>query len=173
MSGIVPAELLPPSPSTSMSYSGRGFGPANDATTLESAGSVGGIHPSSSATSVAQSHASSLQTSSTSTTSASASISSTTSVSTAYGPPVQPFNYSILGTADDVQGELAKVVEDLATWLSVVENGLSGVLEGVGYGRNGISADENAEGEYMAVDDSFDFEGEDDEQDWQERLPAR
>lgn len=74
-----------------------------------------------------------------------------------YGPQVQPFNYSALMTADDVQVELAKVVEDLAVWLGVVETGLNGVLDAVGQqGKDGLGfAGEAEEGD---VDDSYDFD---------------
>jgi len=101
------ADMLPPSPSNATSPAARGLASHSDSPRVDT-------------------H--STNTSSTGTASASTSISSATSVSMAYGPPIQPFNYSGLQTASDVQGELAKVFEDLAIWLGVVETGLNGVL---------------------------------------------
>ncbi|KAG9002564.1 hypothetical protein FRB95_008445 [Tulasnella sp. JGI-2019a] len=130
-------DLLPPSPSfTTPARYGLGLQPSTSASEANGIGSNGGGLQ-------APSYASSSQTSSTSTTSASTSISSTTSISTLYGPPVRSFDYGMLLTADDVHGELAKVVEDLATWLGIVESGLSTVLESVvassSSGVNGVN----------------------------------
>lgn len=113
-------------------------------------------------------YASSSQTSSTSTNSASTSISSTTSMSTLYGPPVRSFDYGALLTADDVHGELAKVVEDLATWLGIVESGLTAVLDSVGpttgVSKYGLGPDiAVSEGEHGLGDDSFEYSGIDED----------
>lgn len=45
-------------------------------------------------------------------------------------PTVGPLDYSALVTNGTTYSELTKTINDLATWLSVVETGLNGVLEG-------------------------------------------
>jgi hypothetical protein len=55
------------------------------------------------------------------------SVSSTSS----FGPPVRPLNYTALITHDSTHAELARTVEDLQQWLSVVEIGLVGMLDKV------------------------------------------
>jgi hypothetical protein len=55
------------------------------------------------------------------------SVSSTSS----FGPPVRPLNYTALITHDSTHAELARTVEDLQQWLSVVEVGLVGMLDKV------------------------------------------
>ncbi|KAG8891134.1 hypothetical protein FRC00_014224 [Tulasnella sp. 408] len=106
-----------------------------------------------------------LHTSSNSTASASTSISSATSVSMGYGPLIQPLNYAALLTGDDVQTELARVVEDLRTWLTVVETGLNGVLEATSVPlpslQDGIFAEDGMEGDSLAADESYEVEGHD------------
>ncbi|KAG8882992.1 hypothetical protein FRB98_003371 [Tulasnella sp. 332] len=140
-------DLLPPSPSHITAQPTR-FGllqPSNPNT------EPSGMSASNGAGLQAPSYASTSQTSSasTSTTSASTSISSTTSMSTLYGPPVRSFDYGTLLTADDVHGELAKVVEDLSTWLGIVENGLTAVLESVV--SSAAVANGGVNGKHMAV----------------------
>lgn len=107
----------------------------------------------------------SILTSSNSTTSASTSISSATSISMGYGPLVQPFNYATLLTGDDVQTELARVVEDLKTWLTVVETGLNGVLEATSIPlpslNDSMVAEDGTEGDSFLADESYDMEGHD------------
>lgn len=92
-----------------------------------------------------------------------------------YGPPVQPLNYSALGTADDVQVELAKVVEDFAQWLGVVESGLSGVLEAVAHSGAAFGkGDESGDLDSFVIDESYEFEDlEVEENGAQDVLPAR
>ena len=55
------------------------------------------------------------------------SVSSTSS----FGPPVRPLDYTALITHDSTHAELARTVEDLQQWLSVVEVGLVGMLDKV------------------------------------------
>jgi len=157
--GLASADFLPPSPSTTSSPSTRWIPHSSHSLT-----EGGGTNADSSALQ-AQNYASSSQTSSTSTTSASTSISSTTSISTLYGPPIRSFDYSALLTADDVHGELAKVVEDLATWLGIVETGLTAVLDSVGttgVSKHGVGPDiAVSEGELEAIDDAFENSGTD------------
>jgi len=44
-------------------------------------------------------------------------------------PPIRPLDLgSLMGSRDDTHAELAHIVEDLAQWLVVVENGLSDLL---------------------------------------------
>jgi len=86
---------------------------------------------------------------------------------------VRPFDYSALMSAGDVHGELAKVVEDLATWLSVVESGLSGILgavggvngQGFGPAKDGPVLEERVEGDQSVIDDLYEFEVVDDDVD--------
>jgi len=170
-SGTVLGDFLPPSPSTTTSPSTRLFGGNHldhvDSPQTEASSANVSMHADLSSSSIAQSQASSLQTSSNSTASASTSISSATSVSTTYGPSVQPFNYSALTSADDVQAELAKVVEDLAIWLGVVESGLTSVLDAVGqaslFGKPAGYAEESEDADPIGVDDLYEYEGIDDE----------
>ncbi|KAG6820991.1 hypothetical protein H0H93_008620 [Arthromyces matolae] len=46
-----------------------------------------------------------------------------------YGPSLQPLDYRKLMTVDNTYVELARTIEDLTQWLSVVEAGMSGILE--------------------------------------------
>ncbi|KAG6844346.1 hypothetical protein H0H87_007622 [Tephrocybe sp. NHM501043] len=46
-----------------------------------------------------------------------------------HGPPIRPLDYNRLITADDTYSELARTIDDLTQWLTVVEVGLSGMLE--------------------------------------------
>ncbi|KAG8906928.1 hypothetical protein FRB99_005702 [Tulasnella sp. 403] len=150
--GFTGTDLLPPSPSmnTTTSPSTRSFTSAYQMQTDSP-----------------QIDGSSMNTSSNSTASASTSISSSTSISMVYGPPVQPLNYSALMTADDVQGELARVVEDLAIWLGVVETGLNGLLDAVAQGsatgKPAMTVEEVGEAEDATVDDSYEFEAVEEE----------
>lgn len=46
-----------------------------------------------------------------------------------FAPPIRPLDLgSLMGSRDDTHAELAHIVEDLAQWLAVVENGLSDLL---------------------------------------------
>ncbi|KAG6862205.1 hypothetical protein C0995_002135 [Termitomyces sp. Mi166 len=47
------------------------------------------------------------------------------------GPPIRPLDYSKLLTTDNAYSELARTVDDLMQWLTVVEVGLSGILDKV------------------------------------------
>ncbi|KAG5643606.1 hypothetical protein DXG03_000614 [Asterophora parasitica] len=47
------------------------------------------------------------------------------------GPPVRPLDYSKLITTDSTYSELARTIDDLTQWLTVVEVGLSGMLNKV------------------------------------------
>ncbi|KAG6897398.1 hypothetical protein C0992_001904 [Termitomyces sp. T32_za158] len=46
-----------------------------------------------------------------------------------HGPPIRPLDYSKLFTANKVYSELARTTDDLLQWLTVVEVGLSGILD--------------------------------------------
>ncbi len=70
-----------------------------------------------------------------------------------YGPPIGAFNYSALLTAEDVQNDFAKVIDDLTHWLGVVESGLGGVLSAV--------AEDHAMAANGDFDDSFLIEPDD------------
>ncbi|KAG8985286.1 hypothetical protein FRB90_004836, partial [Tulasnella sp. 427] len=153
-------ELPPPSPSGGISPLTRAFGSFSQG------------HMDS-----PQTDGSGANTSSNSTASASTSISSATSISTGYGPPIQPFNYAALLTGDDVQTELARVVEDLKTWLTVVETGLNGVLEATNIPlpalRDGLVMEDEVEGDSWVADESYDLEGHEYEESiMQEELPT-
>ncbi|KIO25339.1 hypothetical protein M407DRAFT_92790 [Tulasnella calospora MUT 4182] len=82
-----------------------------------------------------------------------------------YGPLIQPLNYAALLTGDDVQTELARVVEDLRTWLTVVETGLNGVLEATSVPlsslQDGMLAEDGMEADSLVADESYDAEGHD------------
>lgn len=67
-------------------------------------------------------------------------------------------------TGDDVQSELAKVVEELATWLGVVENGLTGVLEGAGYGKSGALPADAALPPEEEEEDAYEYEAVEEDQ---------
>jgi hypothetical protein len=44
-------------------------------------------------------------------------------------PPIRPLDLGgLMGSRDDTHGELANIVENLAQWLAVVEDGLSDLL---------------------------------------------
>ena len=46
-----------------------------------------------------------------------------------FAPPIRPLDLgNLMGSRDDTHAELAHIVEDLAQWLAVVENGLSDLL---------------------------------------------
>jgi hypothetical protein len=46
-----------------------------------------------------------------------------------FAPPIRPLDLGgLMGSRDDTHAELAHIVEDLAQWLAVVENGLSDLL---------------------------------------------
>jgi protein-serine/threonine kinase len=45
------------------------------------------------------------------------------------GPQIRPLDYLSLITHESTHAELARTIEDLTKWLSVVEIGLSGMLE--------------------------------------------
>jgi len=158
-------DLLPPSPSTQSPHI-RGFmnGPIHGHGPL-------GEGPDSAASSFSVSHMdysmvsstmvpSSSQSSATSAflTSMSASGSAASSVSLAGGPPIRPLDYSVLLNADDVHSELVRSVDDLAVWLSVVENGLTGLLEGVSADMaNGRGV---GEGEFIEEEEEGGFDSE-------------
>ncbi|KAG6868922.1 hypothetical protein C0993_007696 [Termitomyces sp. T159_Od127] len=46
-----------------------------------------------------------------------------------HGPPIRPLDYSKLFTAENASSELARTTDDLLQWLTVVEMGLSGLLD--------------------------------------------
>ncbi|KAJ7209485.1 Pkinase-domain-containing protein [Mycena pura] len=54
-----------------------------------------------------------------------ASISSVTSV----GPPIRPFDYASLIATESTHTELARTIDDLSQWLSIVETGLGNMLD--------------------------------------------
>lgn len=54
-----------------------------------------------------------------------ASISSITSV----GPVIRPLDYTALITNESTHTELARTIDDLSQWLSIVESGLGNMLE--------------------------------------------
>ncbi|KAJ7078944.1 Pkinase-domain-containing protein [Mycena belliarum] len=53
------------------------------------------------------------------------SISSISSV----GPPIRPLDYAALITSESTHAELARTIDDLSQWLSIVENGLGNMLD--------------------------------------------
>ncbi|KAJ7132870.1 Pkinase-domain-containing protein [Mycena crocata] len=53
------------------------------------------------------------------------SISSISSV----GPPIRPLDYTALITSESTHTELARTIDDLSQWLSIVENGLGNMLD--------------------------------------------
>ncbi|THH15477.1 hypothetical protein EW146_g5007 [Bondarzewia mesenterica] len=60
--------------------------------------------------------------------------SSTSSLS--QGPPIRPLDFeALMSSHDATHAELAKIVEDLASWLSVAEQGLTQMLEHAGEDR--------------------------------------
>jgi len=54
-----------------------------------------------------------------------------TATSTLLGPPIRPLDYSMLITGENTYSELARTIDDLTHWLTVVEVGLSGMLDKV------------------------------------------
>ncbi|KAG5635217.1 hypothetical protein H0H81_012021 [Sphagnurus paluster] len=50
---------------------------------------------------------------------------------TLHGPPIRPLDYSRLITEDNTYSELARTIDDLTQWLTVVEAGLNGMLDKV------------------------------------------
>ncbi|KAG6865846.1 hypothetical protein C0991_011178 [Blastosporella zonata] len=46
-----------------------------------------------------------------------------------HGPPIRPLDYSKLIAANNTYSELARTIDDLTQWLTVVEVGLGGMLE--------------------------------------------
>ncbi|KAJ7703312.1 hypothetical protein B0H17DRAFT_922329, partial [Mycena rosella] len=53
------------------------------------------------------------------------SISSISSI----GPPVRPLDYTTLITSESTHTELARTIDDLSQWLSIVETGLGNMLD--------------------------------------------
>lgn len=45
------------------------------------------------------------------------------------GPAIRPLNYSDLGTANGVHGELERTVQDLGAWLAHIDGSLKGLLD--------------------------------------------
>ncbi|KAF5385865.1 hypothetical protein D9615_002457 [Tricholomella constricta] len=59
------------------------------------------------------------------------SLGTATASTPSLGPPVRPLNYSKLITDENTYSELARTIDDLTQWLTVVEVGLSGMLDKV------------------------------------------
>ncbi|KAH0589372.1 hypothetical protein H2248_005130 [Termitomyces sp. 'cryptogamus'] len=52
-----------------------------------------------------------------------------TTITLPHGPSIRPLDYSKLFMADNTSSELARTIDDLVQWLTVVEVGLSGLLD--------------------------------------------
>jgi len=68
------------------------------------------------------------------------------------GPAVRPLDYTTLINTESTQAELARTIDDLSRWLSVVETGLSSILDTTYADANTI--EEEQEG--IPTDDEFD-----------------
>ncbi|KAJ7680224.1 Pkinase-domain-containing protein, partial [Mycena polygramma] len=58
----------------------------------------------------------------------SSSLASMSSISSV-GPPVRPLDYTALITSESTHAELARTIDDLSQWLSIVESGLGNMLD--------------------------------------------
>ncbi|KAJ7045412.1 Pkinase-domain-containing protein [Mycena alexandri] len=105
------SDLLPPSPSA-VGYSPRTFIPTSSPPPFESRHVTEPPHHAAYSRSHRQS-------------SSLASISSISSV----GPTIRPLDYAALITSESTHNELARTIDDLSQWLSIVENGLGNMLD--------------------------------------------
>ncbi|KAG8928333.1 hypothetical protein FRC02_007057 [Tulasnella sp. 418] len=121
---IASGELLPPSPSTPLTHSISHRTLAQNPTSMDTSTNNGVTPSSSDRLLVGQAATTTMHP--TVTTIHSSNLSHSGPI---YGPSIRPLDYSALLTSDDVHAELARSVEELSTWLNVVENGLNTVLE--------------------------------------------
>lgn len=80
----------------------------------------------------------------------SSSLTSSSSI-TDIGPAVRPLDYTTLITTESTQAELARTIDDLSQWLSVVEIGLSSMLD-----MTYANTIEEEQEEGIPTDDEFD-----------------
>lgn len=72
------------------------------------------------------------------------------------GPVLRPLDYSdLMGSDENTHAELSKTVDDLTRWLSVVELGLTGMLDPLG--TDTIEEEEEGLSTFATEDDSEDF----------------
>lgn len=128
------SDLLPPSPSA-VNYSSRVFAPppsalSSSVTVNEGPGLKSLTNVSTSSLGLPRTHSPPSDSSYPQSNGVSSSAISNSAIASALGPAMRPLDFSaLMRSHEGTHVELARTVEDLSQWLSVVEVGLSGMLD--------------------------------------------
>jgi protein-serine/threonine kinase len=150
-------DLLPPSPSA-ISPSSRFFSPSPSSLSINTESYTPYYLSSNSGTYFNQSPSITLSTSPTSSKSVTqVAIDSPSTMSPRWGsgPPIRPLDYCQLLSSEDLHTELQRTVDDLASWLALVDQGLSAMLDTPSQYRSGSLESGSGSG---SMGDEADFE---------------